>query len=124
MREPDFPAAARFFHGARATIVKATAAGDGNEKWDLTIKSPPLLPATRHAMHGASPVSSEELAADRYREGRSEVLVVDPPVFDPVVLESVVELSMTICVTSLLSGSISTIRSGSLTKRRFLVSGT
>jgi hypothetical protein len=48
-------------------------------------------------------------------------LVLDPPVFEPVVLEL---SSVTIWVTSLLSGSINRIRSGSLTKRRFFVSGT
>jgi hypothetical protein len=47
--------------------------------------------------------------------------MLDPPVFDPVVLELP---SVTIWVTSLLSGSINTILSGSLTKRRFFVSGT
>jgi hypothetical protein len=54
-----------------------------------------------------------------YREGVLELLGLEPVVFEPVVVSS-----MTISVTSLLSGSINRTRSGSLTKSRFFASGT
>jgi hypothetical protein len=76
-------------------IVRTTAAG--HEKRDPIISAPLLPPAeTRpcHAGRVAGVIRRERSSYDRYREGRSEVLVVDPPVFE--VLEPVVVSSATI----------------------------
>ena len=125
------------------TVVKTTA--DGNEKRDLFMEPLSLSEAATMSTSGIAERGQQlglvnfDLArpteraggirsiyrrlSDRdricYREGALELLGLEPVVFEPVVVSS-----MTISVTSLLSGSINRTRSGSFTKSRFFASGT
>src|SRR5207302_10429794 len=98
-------------HSERRTVAKTTA-GD-SAKRDRFMLSPYRTNGPRDQFHRrAGPI-----VIDCYREGWFELLLT----FEPVVVASE---SMTIWVTSLVSGSINMIRSGSFTNSRFFTWGT
>jgi hypothetical protein len=99
--------AARSLREQRATVIKAIASK--NEQRDLLMKPLSLSKGVPCRFPVSPPLGG-------YREGRSEL-----PEFEPAV---VVLSSSTISCTTLLSGSISMIRSGSFTNSSCFASGT